>query len=229
MRILLIDDNKEFAYILKQKLWELNYEVDIAHTLEQGQEYSSVNAYDLILLDLALPDGFGLELLQQLREQQQNMPVIIISANKDFEVKIDGFGLGADDYLEKPFSVRELDMRIQAILRRIYGFSKAEITVVDFTIHQKEKQISYRGNRLSLGIKEYEILEYLLLNHPKVITSEELIEHIYDEYSNPFSSALRVNLTRVRKKLRIQCGYEVLCSSRGRGYYLCLNQNGTTD
>ena len=223
MRVLIIEDFVELSYRMKEALETSGYYVDIASDGQQGEEKAYVNSYDAILLDLNLPDKDGIEILKFLREQNVAAPIIIVTARDDLNDRVNGLDLGADDYLVKPFQLEELRARVHAVIRRSYGKIKTQIEVEGLLIDSGARQASLYGEYLNLLTKEFDILEYLAIRYPEVVSSEELAEHVYDEHFDPFSSALRVHLTRLRKKLKQgNEDQDILKTIRGKGYTLCL-------
>ena len=220
MRILLIEDNQNLLETMKQGLELQNYQVDLAHDGEEGEEKAFVNQYDCICLDLNLPKKSGLHVLKFLRLSQINTPVIIITARDLLEERTLGLDLGADDYLVKPIQLTELYARIRAITRRYYQINST-IKIGGLEIDTLSRQATYNTLNIPFSSKEYDILEYIAMCHPKIISTEEISEHVYDENFDPFSSVLRVHIARVRKKLFDASGLELLQTKRGRGYYLC--------
>lgn len=221
MRLLIIEDNKPLANSMKVGLEKAGFHIDVSYTGLDGEERAYVNGYDAILLDLNLPDKDGIEILKFLRSSDIVTPVIIITARDEIEERALGLDLGADDYLTKPFQLLELRARVQAVIRRFNGRATPNITVGDLVIDPAARKAEIKGVKLELAAKEFDILEYIASLNPKVVSSEEIAEHVYDESFDPFSSVLRVHLTRLRKKLSEAAGYDVLITIRGKGYYLC--------
>lgn len=222
MRALIIEDHKQLADNIKSHLLNENYQVDVAYEGNIGEEKAFVNGYDVILLDLNLPDKDGIEILKFLREEGIETPIVIITARDDLEERTLGLDAGADDYIGKPFQLKELSARIRAVTRRYYGRSNPIITIGSLSIDPASRQAKWDQKLIPLNVKEFDILEYLALRHPAVVSSEDIAEHIYDEDFDPFSSILRVHLTRLRKKLETTCGKDILANMRGKGYYLCV-------
>lgn len=223
MKLLIIEDMKELADSMKIGLVQSGFAVDISYDGQDGEEKAFVNNYDAILLDLNLPDKDGIEILRFLRREKINTPVIIITARDEIEERAMGLDLGADDYLTKPFQLLELRARVHAVIRRFHGRTNPEIIIGCLTINPSARIAHINGVKLLLSGKEFDILEYLAANHPNIVSSEEIAEHIYDESFDPFSSVLRVHLTRLRKKLADACGRDVLVTMRTRGYSLCVD------
>lgn len=222
VRLLMIEDNEALALSTKTALEVAGFVIDVAFTAMQGEEKVAVHEYDAILLDLNLPDADGLELLQRLRNQKVNTPVIIVTARDEVKQRALGLDLGADDYVVKPFDLIELKSRINAVIRRFNGRSHPLIQIKALSINPQSRVVMWQDTEIKLLAKEYDILEYLASNYPKVISSEEIIEHIYDENFDPFSSVLRVHFTRLRKKLSDVIGYNVIITIRGKGVSLCI-------
>lgn len=222
MRLLIIEDNKELARSMKVGLEKAGFHIDVSHTGVEGEERAYVNGYDAILLDLNLPDKDGIEILKFLRKSNIDTPVIIITARDEIEERALGLDLGADDYLTKPFQLLELRARVQAVIRRFNGRATQNIVIGSLVVDPAARTADIGGKRLELAAKEFDILEYIASLNPKVVSSEEIAEHIYDESFDPFSSVLRVHLTRLRKKLSEAAGYDVLITMRGKGYSLCV-------
>lgn len=222
MKLLIIEDFIELSLRMKETLESIGFYVDVSNDGASGEEKAFVNTYDAILLDLNLPDKDGIDILTFLRKNDVNVPVIIITARDELADRVKGLDLGADDYLVKPFQLEELRARVQAVIRRFYGRHQSLIKIENLIIDSGARTVILNDQSLSLLAKEFDILEYLAICYPNVVSSEELAEHVYDESFDPFSSALRVQLTRLRKKLNESSHQEILKTIRGKGYYLCL-------
>lgn len=220
MRILIIEDNEDILECMKIRLSSIGLNVDVANNGIEGEEKAYVNDYDVILLDLLLPDKDGLEILKYLRREGNDTPVIIITANSSSKVISDVLNFGADDYVVKPFDYDVLEARIHAVIRRVNGRANPIIEVENMQINPITRCVHINEKRLELTTKEFDILEYLALKYPAVISSEEILEHVYDEFFDPFSSVLRVHIAKLRKKLKRYAEKEVLFNIRGKGYCL---------
>lgn len=221
MRILIIEDNISLANSMKTGLEKIGFCVDISNTAIDGEEKAFINEYDVVLLDLNLPDKDGLDILKAFRNTDNNVPVIIISARDDIEQRTFGLDLGADDYITKPFQISELRARIHAVIRRFQGRTSPIIKIGNLHICPAKRTAEFAGKPILLKVKEFDILEYFAGRFPAVVSAEELVEHVYDENFDPLSSVLRVHITRLRKKLQEVSGEELLVTIRGKGYYLC--------
>ncbi|WP_041138242.1 response regulator transcription factor [Beduini massiliensis] len=222
MKLLIVEDYVELSLRMKETLEGIGFYVDVAHDGASGEEKAFVNHYDAILLDLNLPDKDGIDILKFLRKNDVAAPVIIITARDELGDRVKGLDLGADDYLVKPFQLEELRARVQAVIRRFYGRHQSQIKIEGLIVDSGARTVTLNNQPVSLLAKEFDILEYLAIRYPNVVSSEELAEHVYDESFDPFSSALRVQLTRLRKKLSESTHREILKTIRGKGYYLCL-------
>lgn len=222
MRLLIIEDNIKLAGSMKAGLEKEGFHVDVSYTGIEGEEKAFVNQYDAVLLDLNLPDKDGLEILCFLRESDVEIPVLIISARDEIKERALGLDLGADDYIIKPFQILELRARIQAVIRRFHGRTNPQLLVGGLILNPSSRKVVYEGISITLAAKEFDILEYLMICHPTVVSIEEIAEHIYDEEFDPSSSVLRVHMTMLRKKLTQASGKQLLQTIRGKGYQLCV-------
>lgn len=221
MRVLVVEDNRELALSVKKGLEQENISVDVAYDGELGEEKAFINSYDGILLDLNLPKKDGLSVLQSLRAEEVESPVIIITARDEIEERAKGLDFGADDYLVKPFELLELKARIRAVIRRYHGRALPQISIGALKIDPLGRRVSYKKTEVVLKPKEFDILLCIAQRHPAVVSSEEISEHVYDEDFDPFSSVLRVHLARLKKKLAEAAEKEVLKTIRAKGYQLC--------
>lgn len=221
MRVLIVEDNRELALSVRKGLMKENISVDIAFTGEEGEEKAYITEYDAILLDLNLPGKDGLSILTFLRESGIETPIIIVTARHEIEERAKGLDYGADDYLVKPFDFVELMARIRAVVRRFHGRTSPNISIGRLLVNTVKREASIAGNVVSLKPKEFDILLYIAQKSPAVVSTEEIVEHIYDESFDPFSSVLRVHMARLKKQLASSAGKEVLKTIRAKGYQLC--------
>ena len=222
MRLLIIEDNVELANSMKKGLEKINFQVDISYFGEDGEEKATVNEYDVILLDLNLPDVDGIEVLKYLREKNVSTPIIIITARDQVSDLAIGLDNGADDYITKPFKLLEVRARIHAVIRRFHGRTNPIISIGKLELNPINRTVHIDGNEVILAIKEFDILEYICFKYPAVVSSEEIVEHVYDENFDPFSSVLRVHISRLKNKVNTAYGKDVLLNVRGKGYCLCI-------
>jgi len=222
MRILIIEDNTELCEYIQKSLEQEGFAVDTSFNGINGEEKAYVNDYDVILLDLNLPDKDGLEIIKFLRDSSIQSPVIMITARDEIGDRATGLDSGADDYLIKPFDLIELKARIRAVVRRFQGRTSPLIQIEQLTVNPLTRQSEWGGLPIPLSVKEFDILEVIVSRYPAVVSSEEISEHVFDEMYDTFSSSLRVHIMRLRNKLADVSGKEMLKTMRGKGYYLCL-------
>ena len=222
MRILIIEDNVELCEYIKKSLEQEGFAVDTSYSGIEGEEKAFVNDYDVILLDLNLPDKDGLEIIKFLRESNVQVPVIMVTARDEIGDRAAGLDSGADDYLIKPFDLIELKARIRAVVRRFQGRTSPLIQIDLLIVNPLTRRAQFNGIEIPLSVREFDILEVIASRHPAVVSSEEISEHIFDEIYDTFSSSLRVHIMRLRNKLFDVSNKKVLKTMRGKGYYLCF-------
>lgn len=213
MRLLLLEDDQQLAKGLLQAMVRQSYAVDHFDSVKEGLAAIEYEHYDLVILDLGLSDGSGLDFLKVFRNKQTE-PVIILTARDTIEDKIQGLDLGADDYLPKPFDVNELQARIRALLRRSSGRASNQIVYGDLEVDQKARAVSYQGQSISLSRREYNLLEALLSNQGKVMSRANLEQTLYSWDEEIESNALEVHIHNLRKKI----SSKLIKTVRGVGY-----------
>jgi DNA-binding response OmpR family regulator len=220
MNVLIVEDEKNLANEIASFLKSENFLCDLAFTGNDASEKLSVNLYDFILLDLGLPDYNGLDLIDEAKKAGSEASFIIITARGDVEDKVKGLDLGADDYLAKPFALVELLSRINAVARRKFNVPVTDIELGDFVMQVQSRKLVCRGVEADLTKKEFDLLLYLVLNHDKVLTRQQLYEHIWgnildDQYDSNF---IDVHIKNLRKKLNHHAPSPWLETVRGVGY-----------
>ena len=221
MRILLIEDDPATSKSIELMLGHANFNVYTTDLGEEGIDLAKLYDYDLILLDLVLPDINGHVVLRQLRVARIDTPILILSGETDTENKMRGFGSGADDYLTKPFHREELIARIHAIIRRSKGHSQSIIKTGDIEVNLDGKTVEVRGNTVHLTGKEYQILELLSLRKGTTLTKEMFLNHLYGGMDEPELKIIDVFICKLRKKLSEATGRENHIETVwGRGYVL---------
>lgn len=220
MHILIIEDEEQLCCSIAEGLRMNGYETDTCFDGDEGLELVMTENYDLILLDLNLPGTDGLEILRQFREHNTNTPVLILSARDQIEDKVNGLDLGANDYLTKPFHFQELEARIRSLTRRKFVQEDVCLKWNQLTFDTRTREASVNGVPLSLTRKESSLLEYFLLHQNRVISPEEMIEHIWDGSVNTFSNSIRVHISSLRKKLKAAIGFDPIQNKIGQGYIL---------
>jgi len=221
LRLLIVDDETELAEALADGLRNVGYATDTASGLVDADQKAAVTPYDVIVLDLNLPDGDGVALCRQWREQGSSAAILMLTARDKVQDRVRGLDSGADDYMVKPFALEELTARIRALLRRAEAKRRPVITVGALAITPATVTATYLGLPLELTSREFAVLEYLARRSPEVVSVEELMEHVCDEFANPFSNTVRVHLANLRRKLRDKAGDALIETIIGRGYRLC--------
>ena len=221
MRILLIEDDPATSKSIELMLGHANFNVYTTDLGEEGIDLAKLYDYDFILLDLALPDINGHDVLRQLRVARIDTPILILSGETDTDNKMRGFGSGADDYLTKPFHREELIERIHAIIRRSKGHSQSIIKTGDIEVNLDGKTVEVRGNTVHLTGKEYQMLELLSLRKGTTLTKEMFLNHLYGGMDEPELKIIDVFICKLGKKLSEATGSENHIETVwGRGYVL---------
>ncbi|MFD2246085.1 response regulator transcription factor [Pontibacter ruber] len=224
MHVLVVEDEASLATELMHFLKQERYRCDWAPNGQDASEKIAVNLYDFILLDLGLPDYNGLDLLQEAKQLDHEPAIIILTARGSLEDRVQGLDLGADDYLPKPFSLLELQARMQAVLRRKFKVKSSVLAFHGFELDSADRRLSYQGQEITLTKKEYDLLHYLLLHKNRILTRLQLTEHIWgnileDDYD---SNYIDVHIKNLRKKLSAHSTIEWLETVRGVGYRLTV-------
>ena len=221
MRILLVEDDPTTARSIEMMLTHANYNVFLTDMGEEGIDLAKLYDYDLILLDLDLPDMHGMEVLRQIRMSRVNTPILILTGSDDTESKLRGFGFGADDYMTKPFHREELVARIAAIIRRSKGHSHSVIRTGDLVVNLDARSVDVHGKPVNLTGKEYQILELLSLRKGTTLTKEMFLNHLYGGMDEPELKIIDVFICKLRKKLsEAMDGENHIETVWGRGYVL---------
>jgi len=201
MKLLIIEDEKLVADNLKEGLEQHNYTVDIAYNGREGQQLALEYEYDIIILDLMLPDIDGEDLCRKLRDEGNKSFILMLTAKKQLDNIITGLDCGADDYLTKPFEFSELLARIRALLRRSSEHKSNVLSVSDITLDAEKEEVMAGCGEVLLTRKEYMILEYLLRNKGQLISRNQLLEHAWDRNVDIFTNVVDTHIKNLRKKL----------------------------
>jgi len=221
MRILLVEDDPTTARSIELILTNASYNVYRTDMGEEGIDLAKLYDYDLILLDLDLPDMNGMEVLRQIRMSRVDTPILILTGSDDTESKLRGFGFGADDYMTKPFNRDELVARIQAIIRRSKGHSQSVICTGEMVVNLDARSVEVGGRPVNLTGKEYQILELLSLRKGTTLTKEMFLNHLYGGMDEPELKIIDVFVCKLRKKLAAAMnGESHIETVWGRGYVL---------
>ena len=201
MRLLVVEDELDIAHAVAKGLRQQGYAVDVAYDGEQGWKLAEVNEYDLLILDLNLPEMDGLELCRRLRASRPSLLILMLTARSLPDERVTGLEQGADDYLVKPFYFAELTARIRALLRRDMRVRTPLLQFKDLKLDSSARVVWQDNHRLELTSKEFGILEYLLRHQGEIISQETLLEHVWDMQANPLTNTVRVHINSLRRKL----------------------------
>jgi DNA-binding response OmpR family regulator len=220
MKILIIEDERSLAREMKLFLEKAFYLSDTAYTAADAKKMMIDNKYDFILLDLGLPDKDGLDLLNETKKMCPDASYIILTARGDLEDRIKGLDLGADDYLSKPFSLLELQSRMQAISRRKSGNNDPVLELGDFNIDLNKRVVYFENSEIELSRKEFDLLSYMILHKNRPLTRLQLSEHIWGNFSDDDydSNFIDVHIKNIRKKMIVYAPVTWLQTLRGIGY-----------
>ena len=223
MRLLIVEDEKNLCDTIAKNLYGAGYEVDTSYDGDDALDCILSEDYDLIVLDLNLPGTDGMDILKELRKKNEETKVIILSAKSQIADKVAGLDAGANDYLEKPFHLQELEARIRSLTRRKFVQKDVCLHCGEIKFDTKNREAYAKDKPVSLTRKENGILEYLLLNQGRPISQEELIEHVWDASVDSFSGSIRVHMSSLRKKLKAVLEYDPIINKIGEGYKIVEN------
>src|SRR5215217_938965 len=220
MRILLVEDEPRMANVIARGLREQSYAVDVAQDGVAGLYQASINDYDVIILDVLLPQRDGYEVCRELRARGDSTPVLMLTARAAVDDRLTGFDAGADDYLTKPFSFRELLARLRALLRRDSQLRPDILEIEDLGVDAASHRVSRANDEVPLTAKEYALLEYLARRAGQLVSRAEIAAHVWDDSFDPFSNTIVVYINRLRKKIDENHSLKLLHTRRGEGYIL---------
>ncbi len=220
MRILIVEDEEKLALSLKKGLEKEGFAVDYIMDGEAGERRIIISHkdYDLIILDLMLPGKDGFQICRTVREQQINVPILVLTARDATDDKVAALDAGADDYLVKPFSFEELMARVRALLRRPEQTLPNELVVKDLKLDTTTRKVTRKGKEINLTLKEFNLLEYLMRNADQVLTREQILDHLWDFAFDSFSNVVDVHIKNLRKKIDGTHHEKLLETIRGVGY-----------
>jgi DNA-binding response OmpR family regulator len=220
MRILLVEDEAKMAGFIERGLAAERYAVDVARDGREGYDFAMAYHYDLIILDLMLPLLNGSDVLRKVRDRNTQVPVLILTARDAMQDKVRNFEAGADDYLTKPFAFEELLVRIKALLRRGPVNRSSSIKVADLELDRLTQQVKRGGRRIELTLKEYSLLEYLLVNAGRVLSRNMIIEHVWDQSFDGITNIVDVYIRHLRNKIDEGSDKKLIRTVRGVGYVI---------
>ena len=218
MRILVVEDEKLLCDGIAEDLELEKYTVERCYDGAEAYDLLLSESFDLLILDLNLPGMDGMEILKELRQSNEETKVLILSARGQIADKVEGLDAGANDYMEKPFHLQELEARIRSLTRRKFVQKDVCLESGGIKFDTIKREAYANGTLVSLTRKEKGILEYLLLNQGRPVSQEELIEHVWDASVDSFSGAIRVHMSSLRKKLKAVLGYDPIVNKVGEGY-----------
>lgn len=224
MRVLLVEDDARIARFVAKGLREQSYAVDVVTTGENALYQTAINSYDVLVLDVMIPEPDGFAVCEGLRKAGYRTPILMLTARDAVEDRIEGLDRGADDYLTKPFEFRELLARIRALLRRPSGLQRSTLAVSDLVVDTVGQTVSRAGRTIPMTAKEYALVEFLARNAGRVVGRSEIAEHVWDEQFDPFSNLIEVYINRLRRKIDIRGVKPLLQTRRGAGYVLGQNE-----
>lgn len=227
MQLLVVEDEPKVGQALREGLEAEGYEVVLAQTGEEGFFHASTRVFDLIILDVMLPGRDGIEVLQTLRKQGAKTPVLLLTAKDTIDDRVLGLDAGADDYLVKPFAFAELSARIRALLRRNRTESESILTIARLEVDPVRRTVVREGQRIELTAREFELLEYLVRNHGRVVSREMLARDIWKETARatPLDNVIDVHIARLRRKIDDPFDLKLLHTVRGVGFTLQEEQS----
>ncbi len=220
MKILIVEDEVDLLVTISNYLIRENYVCELADNFQKADEKLAIYEYDIILLDITLPGGSGLDLLKTIKKQQINSGVIILSAKNSLDDKINGLDLGADDYITKPFQLSELNSRIKAVLRRRHFDGTHILTCMELSIDTAGKSVTIGSNEIILTPKEYDILLFLVINKNRVLTKEAIADHLWADNIDMADNFdfIYTHLNNIRKKIKLAGGNDYIKTIYGMGY-----------
>lgn len=221
MRVLLIEDDLKTASFILKGLKEAGFAVDHATDGETGLQLAETEPYDAAIIDLMLPKIDGLSLIETLRRQKINTPVIILSAKRSVDDRVKGLQTGGDDYLTKPFAFSELLARVQGLIRRNSGVSEpTSLTVSELSINLLTREVVREGQEIDLQPREFALLEYLMRNQGRVISKTMIMEHVWNYNFDPQTNVVEARICKLRDKIDKGFGKKLIHTIRGVGYVL---------
>jgi DNA-binding response OmpR family regulator len=219
-KILLVDDDLSLCGVVKEWLERQNYTIELVHKASEATEYLTTYCYDAVLLDWSLPDGAGVDVLQKFRKGGGKTPVLMLTGKNKIEEKEQGLDSGADDYLTKPFDMKELSARIRALLRRASNLPENQLTVADITLDPGSFTVTKGGEPLKMFPKDFALLEFFMRHPNKVYSAEALLNHVWSSMNGVGEETVRTSVKRLRKLIDTEGKPTLIENVFGVGYKL---------
>ncbi len=226
MKVLLIEDDRKISSFIRKGLREQGFVVDSCDDGDEGYLFATTQAYDVIVLDIMLPGRDGLSILRNLREQQNSVPVILLTARSALNERLEGLNLGADDYLCKPFFVEELTARIHAVSRRVSGETLNLLQHGDLVVNLINREVRVGETAIELTAREFSLLELLMRSPDRVYTRTQILENVWGYDFDPQTNVVDVYIRRLRNKINVVPGVPIIETVRGVGYRLKKRTGG---
>jgi two-component system OmpR family response regulator len=221
MRLLLVEDDLKIASFIMKGLKATGYAIDHAADGEEGLHLALTEPYDTAIIDIMLPKLDGLTLIERMRKERVNTPVIILSAKDSIDDRVKGLQTGGDDYLTKPFAFSELLARVQALIRRAGGFSEpTQLNVGELSVNLLTREVTRGGRKIELQPLEFSLLEYLMRNKGRIVSKTMIMEHVWDYNFDPQTNVVEVRISRLRDKIDRGVDKKLIHTVRGVGYVL---------
>lgn len=221
MRVLLVEDDKNMASFIIKGLKQEGFAVDHATNGEDGLHLFVHEPYDAAIVDIMLPKLDGLVMIDEMRRNKVNTPVIILSAKRSVDDRVKGLQAGGDDYLTKPFAFSELLARIHALIRRATGVTEyTHLKVGDLSMDLRSRAVTRRGRRIDLQPREFALLEYLMRNVGRVVSKTMIMEHVWDYNFDPETNVIEARICRLREKIEVGFKKKLIHTVKGVGYVL---------
>ena len=220
MHILVVEDEKKIAGFIRRGLKEEGYVVDVAGDGEEGYSLATTGAFDLIILDIMLPEMDGITVCRKLRQDGISTPILMLTVRDSVKEKVRGLDAGADDYLTKPFAFEELLARVRALLRKKEGGAPIRLVLADLALDLVSRKVTRAGCEIPLTAKEYALLEYLMRNAEIPVTRTMIAEHVWDINFDTFTNVIDVQISYLRRKIDRGHTQKLIQTVRGRGYVL---------
>jgi len=223
MRILIVEDEHKIANSIKKGLEQENYAVDIAYDGSTGYDFATTETYDVLILDRMLPELDGLSIIKKLRTEKIHTPILMLTAKTEIEDRVEGLNSGADDYLTKPFAFSELLARIRALSRRPKKSVSTTLSIHDLILNTVTFEVTRNKQPLSLSSKEFSLLEYLMSNQNKIVSKDQIINHVWNYDANVLPNTVEVYIKHLRDKIdKPFSGPPLIHTVRGFGYKITV-------